>query len=182
MTRTGKISSLGEKMFTVVPIHQHEDMMDQCIKLINSEWPRSYSARMWSLKASKDTLPISLVLVDNDKTTKQDSRAEVLAHAKLSIIPSDAEAVFVESVVVDSRHRGQGLGRLLMSSVENHCFGTLHLKTVYLSTIDQQGFYSKLGYTFCSAVNIFGTRNAANNCTKKTWMKKTFSEWQQSNR
>ncbi|XP_062539190.1 N-alpha-acetyltransferase 80-like [Armigeres subalbatus] len=162
--------------YTVAPIHHHVELLDQCVELINSEWPRSYTARLWSLKSSKDTLPTSMVLIDsaeNDKST-------VLAHAKLSPIPSDAEAVFIETVVVDRRYRGKGLGRTLMRAVENHCFETLRLRTIYLSTIDQEGFYAKIGYSYCKAMNMFGTRSAFNTSTKKIWMMKTRNDWNSS--
>ncbi|XP_058057775.1 N-alpha-acetyltransferase 80-like [Anopheles bellator] len=154
--------------YRVVPIHKHRELMDQCIALINSEWPRSYTARLWSLESSKDTLPTSFVLTAGDE-----KRSVVLAHAKMSPIPADREAVFVESVVVARDHRGQGIGRLLMREVENHCFQNLKLKTIYLCTIDQQAFYTKLGYECCKAINIFGSRPTFNKSTKKTWMAKT---------
>lgn len=163
--------------YTVAPIHHHVELLDQCVELINSEWPRSYTARLWSLKSSKDTLPTSMVLID----AAENGKPTVLAHAKLSPIPSDAEAVFIETVVVDRRYRGKGLGRFLMNEVENHCFGTLHVRTIYLSTIDQEGFYARLGYTFCKAMNMFGTRNAFNTSTKKIWMMKTQHEWNSNN-
>uniref|UniRef100_A0A182PV95 FHA domain-containing protein n=1 Tax=Anopheles epiroticus TaxID=199890 RepID=A0A182PV95_9DIPT len=155
--------------YKVVPIHQHRELMDQCIALINSEWPRSYTARLWSLESSKETLPTSFVLTTKngkDETT-------VLAHAKLSPIPADPAAVFVESVVVTRERRGQGIGRLLMQEVEKHCFHKLHLKTIYLSTIDQEAFYAKLGYKLCRAINIFGSRPTLNKSTKKIWMSKS---------
>uniref|UniRef100_A0A182UBK2 N-acetyltransferase domain-containing protein n=1 Tax=Anopheles melas TaxID=34690 RepID=A0A182UBK2_9DIPT len=155
--------------YKVVPIHKHRELMDQCIALINSEWPRSYTARLWSLESSKETLPTSFVLT----TTDIKDETIVLAHAKLSPIPADQEAVFVESVVVTRERRGQGIGRLLMQEVEKHCFHKLHLKKIYLSTIDQQAFYAKLGYKLCSAINIFGSRPTLNKSTKKIWMFKS---------
>ncbi|XP_050081652.1 N-alpha-acetyltransferase 80-like [Anopheles aquasalis] len=156
-----------EQPYKVVPIHKHRELMDQCIALINSEWPRSYTARLWSLESSKETLPTSFVLTADDG-----KETAVLAHAKLSPIPADPHAVFVESVVVARERRGQGIGRLLMREVENHCFTTLRLDRIYLCTIDQQAFYAKLGYELCKAINIFGSRPTFNQSTKKTWMTK----------
>lgn len=101
----------------------------------------------------------------------------VIAHAKLSPIPSDTSAVFVESVVVDQQYRGKGFGRMIMIEVENHCFNVLRCQTLYLCTIDQEGFYQKLGYTYCKAINIFGVRKALNNSTKKIWFKKSLTDW-----
>lgn len=114
-----------------------------------------------------------MILIDNINNKE----STVLAHAKLSSIPSDVEAAFIETVVVDRRYRGKGLGKFLMIEVENHCFETLNLKTIYLSTIDQEGFYLKLGFNFCKAMNMFGTRSGVNTSTKKIWMKKKYSEW-----
>lgn len=53
------VSYLGGS-YNVVPIHQHPELMSQCCRLINSEWPRSEVARMRSLEASCDNLPTSL--------------------------------------------------------------------------------------------------------------------------
>ncbi|XP_055586853.1 N-alpha-acetyltransferase 80-like isoform X2 [Uranotaenia lowii] len=179
----GRTASTDGRTRIVVPIHQHHDLLDQCVQLINSEWPRSYTARLWSLKASKDTLPTNFILIEPENTKDQSTNSsvpsKVLAHAKLSPIPADKNATFVESVVVDRQFRGQGLGRVLMREVETHCFQTLKLETIYLSTIDQEGFYTKLGYKLCKAINIFGTKLAINDSTKKIWMKKTFLDWKQ---
>lgn len=161
---------------SVVAIHNFEILLDQCIKLINSEWPRSYNARLWSLKLSKDSLPTSMVLIKGSEVTET---TPVLAHAKLSPVPSDDTAVFIESVIVDRQYRGQGLGRMIMTEVENHCFKVLRCKTAYLCTIDKEGFYERLGYTLCKAINLFGIRKSCNNSTKKIWLKKTVSEWKQ---
>lgn len=53
------VSYLGGS-YNVVPIHKHPELMTQCCRLINSEWPRSEVARMRSLEASCDNLPTSL--------------------------------------------------------------------------------------------------------------------------
>lgn len=105
----------------------------------------------------------------------------VLAHAKLSPIPSDPSAIFIESVVVDRQYRGQGFGRMIMAEVEIHCFDVLQCETVYLCTTDQEGFYQNIGYTLCKAINLFGVRKAFNNSTKKIWFKKSFKEWRLHN-
>ncbi|XP_058468090.1 N-alpha-acetyltransferase 80 isoform X2 [Malaya genurostris] len=167
----GKPSDLSSSAFSVVTIHQYRVLYEKCVQLINSEWPRSYNARLRSLEASRDTLPTSMVVIKN--TDSINETTSVLAHARLSPVPSDSSAVFIESVVVDRRFRGQGLGKLLMTEVEKHCFSALHLKTIFLSTIDQDGFYIKLGYQFCKAINMFGTHCALNNSTKKIWLRKS---------
>lgn len=135
--------------YQVVPIHKHPTLMSQCCHLINSEWPRSEVARMRSLEASCDQLPTSLVLTD-------DGCENVLAHLKLSPIPSRLNSCFVESLVVDRELRGQGLGKLLMRYAEEYAADFLMCNTVYLSTIDKVGFYEKLCYAVCQPINMYG--------------------------
>lgn len=153
--------------FNVVPIHHYPELIKACCKLINSEWPRSETARIRSLEASCDSLPVSLVL-----TT--DNCQKVLAHCKISAIPHKKKSCFIESVVVDKNCRGQGLGKLMMKCAEDYCRAVLHLKTMYLSTTDQQGFYERIGYEFCQPVSMFGGRNydLSNLQNKKKYMKK----------
>ncbi|XP_055848726.1 N-alpha-acetyltransferase 80 isoform X2 [Episyrphus balteatus] len=154
--------------FNVVPIHRYPELMQECCNLINSEWPRSDTARMRSLVASCDTLPVSLVL-----TT--DNLCRVIAHCKLSAIPSKKSACFVESVVVDKMYRGRGLGKLIMKCAEDYCRSVLQLKAIYLSTIDQEGFYERIGYEFCAPVSMYGPRHCelpSLENAKKKYMKK----------
>lgn len=152
----------------MVPIHKHPDLQSQCCRLINAEWPRSEVARMRSLEASCDNLPTSLILT-------RDHNQTVLAHLKISAIHSRMRSCFIESVVVDRKFRGQGLGRLIMTYAEDYCRDFLLIETIYLSTVDQVGFYQKLDYEICAPVNLFGARsvglpNFSN--LRKTYMKK----------
>lgn len=154
--------------YKVVPIHKYPELFAQCCKLINAEWPRSEVARMRSLEASCDNLPTSLVLT-------RDHNQTVLAHVKLSVIHSKNRCCFVESVVVDQKMRGKGLGKLIMKYAEDYCREYLLLDTIYLSTIDQVGFYQKLNYDICAPVSMFGPRNCALpslSNLRKTYMKK----------
>lgn len=138
--------------------------MPQCCQLINSEWPRSEVARMRSLQASCDNLPTSLVL------TKDET---VLAHLKLSAIPSRMNCCFVESVVVDREFRGKGLGKLLMRYAEEYAADFLFCNIVYLSTIDKVGFYEKLCYSVCPPINMYGAATGFSlGNQRKVYMKK----------
>ncbi|KAH8398676.1 hypothetical protein KR215_009192, partial [Drosophila sulfurigaster] len=154
--------------FNVVPIHNFPELMKETCALINSEWPRSETARMRSLEASCDTLPCSLVL-----TTE--GMCRVIAHLKLSPITSKKKACFVESVVVDKAYRGQGFGKLIMKFAEDYCRVVLDLNTLYLSTIDQDGFYERIGYEYCAPISMYGPRHcelpSLQNINKK-YMKK----------
>ncbi|XP_017141623.1 N-alpha-acetyltransferase 80 isoform X1 [Drosophila miranda] len=154
--------------FNVVPIHNYPELMKDTCALINAEWPRSETARMRSLEASCDTLPCSLVL-----TTE--GMCRVIAHLKLSPITAKKKACFVESVVVDKSYRGQGFGKLIMKFSEDYCRVVLDLKTIYLSTIDQDGFYERIGYEYCAPVSMYGPRHCelpSLQNAKKKYMKK----------
>lgn len=122
---------------------------------------------MRSLAASCDNLPTSLVLTSDSNNT-------VLAHLKLSSIPSRANTCFIESVVVDKEFRGQGLGKLLMRYAEEYAADFLLCNVVYLSTIDKVGFYEKLCYSVCPAINMYGPTSGYFSISnqRKVYMKK----------
>ncbi|XP_063919190.1 N-alpha-acetyltransferase 80 [Zophobas morio] len=140
-------SSEVEMDLSVVPLHHNKKYMSNCCKLINDEWKRSETARMRSLESSSDKLPTSLILLKNE---------DVIGHLKLSPVPSIPDACFVESVVIERGLRGKGFGTVLMEKAEAYCKKCLQLKTIYLSTKGQEGFYSKLGYMECQPISIYG--------------------------
>jgi GNAT superfamily N-acetyltransferase len=142
---------------------------------------RSIGARLHSLQASKDSLPTCLVLIDTLKASDESRNSEnnVLAHLKLTPIPSIPFACFIESVVVWKELRGQGIGRYLMSEAEKHCQYNLKFTQIYLSTTDKEDFYGKLGYKPCAPVSIFGGPSNfpfRPSNTKKKYMKKILVE------
>ncbi|XP_069689012.1 N-alpha-acetyltransferase 80-like isoform X1 [Periplaneta americana] len=130
----------------VVEIHNYPELMDQCCDLINMEWPRNKTARLRTLEMSRDELPTCLVLVLSH---------EVLGHSKISPIPSIPSGCFIESVVIHPDYRGKGLGKFIMARTEDYV-RSRGIQTAYLSTIDKQEFYRKLGYTECEPVQIYG--------------------------
>lgn len=141
-------------------------LIDQTVELINAQWPRSRGARLNTLNSSSDRLPCCLVATKNKNQL-------VVGHVKITPVPSEKTACFLESVVVAKSLRGQGIGTQLMQEAESYCKSTIGVKTVYLSTFDKQSFYLKLGYEICEPISIFGTRNfGVNSATKKTYMKK----------
>lgn len=137
-----------EMGLSVLLLHKHPEYISECCKLINEEWKRSETARMRSLNSSCDSLPTNLILVEENK---------VIGHCKLSIIPSENNACYVETVVIQKGLRGKGLGSYLMQKTEEHCKNILQLSTIYLSTKDKVSFYSKLGYCICEPISIYGT-------------------------
>lgn len=131
----------------VLLLHKHPQFILETCRLINEEWKRSETARLRSLESSCDTLPTSLILLQNSK---------VIGHAKLSPIPSMKTVCFVESVVVSKNLRGKGYGTYLMEKAEEFCRNKLHLSSICLSTKGQEKFYNKLGYVECQPISIYG--------------------------
>lgn len=150
-------------------MHDRPELMEDCALLINAEWPRSMGARLAQLRSSSDQLPTSLLLLKNDLV--------VLGHIKLTPVGSQPDCCFVESVVVARDCRGQGLGTLLMRHAELYCQTRLRLTCIYLSTVDQMKFYSKLGYEECEPISIYGNANFrrpnVGAAGKKVYMKKS---------
>lgn len=139
---------------------------------------------MWSLESSKDSLPTCLVLTNSkssisDNKSGDDENPSVLAHLKLTPIPSLPFACFIESVVVWKSLRGQGVGSYFMNEAEKYCKFNLKLEVIYLSTKDKIEFYKKLGYEVCEPISIFGGPcggTVSNPNNKKTYMKKVLIE------
>lgn len=185
----------------MVPIHRYPELIPDTVNLINSEWPRSLGARLWSLESSKDSLPTCLVLTQlNDPSEDSDKQSvSVLAHLKLTLIPSKRFACFVvslkkstnsypiasqvqslfkESVVVWKDLRGLGIGSHIMREAESYCKCQLKLEEIYLSTTDKEDFYKKLGYEICDPISIYGGASSGvfKPVTKKKYMKKSLYE------
>ncbi|CAL8110864.1 unnamed protein product [Orchesella dallaii] len=138
--------------FKVVCLQRYPEYYEQTVALLNNQWPRSRTARLRSLEqGSRDSLPTSLVLLQKDDNGKD----TVVAHSKISPVPYQPKLCFIESVVVAPQLRGKGLGRLIMERTESYV-KALGITTVYLTTFDQQGFYSRLGYELCDPIVVFG--------------------------
>lgn len=74
----------------------------------------------------------------------------VMGHSRLTRIPSDPEAVWIESVIVHPALRGQKVGKYLMLVTEKYCKDVHHFKTAYLCTVDQQVTF------LCTLIRIDG--------------------------
>ncbi|KAF5308764.1 hypothetical protein FQR65_LT17968 [Abscondita terminalis] len=140
--------SLPENNLQVIPLHKQPQYTQDCCNLINEEWKRSVTARLRSLDCSSDDLPTNLILLKD---------AKLIGHCKISSIPSIKEACFINSVVIDKNLRGKGYGKYLMLKTEDYCRNVLNLKNIYLSTKGQELFYSKLGYSLCQPISIYGS-------------------------
>ncbi|XP_011341822.2 N-alpha-acetyltransferase 80 isoform X1 [Ooceraea biroi] len=133
--------------YRVVPLHHRPELIRDCCKLLNSEWPRSETARMKSLSVSCDDFPTCLVLINNEN--------KVLGHCKISLVAKSRISCFIESVVIDYRCRSQGLGSRLLRGVEEHV-AKRGLRNVYLKTDGQEVFYYKNGYRVCDPFKAYG--------------------------
>lgn len=133
--------------YVVIPLHHRPDLIKDCCKLVNSEWPRSETARMKSLNVSCDDFPTCLILI-NDKD-------KVLGHCKISLVGRSKVSCFIESVVIDYRYRSQGLGSRLLRGVEEYV-ARKGLKNIYLKTDGQEVFYYKNGYKLCDPFKAYG--------------------------
>ncbi|XP_011052256.1 PREDICTED: N-acetyltransferase 6 isoform X2 [Acromyrmex echinatior] len=123
--------------YVVIPLHHRPDLIKDCCKLLNSEWPRSETARMKSLSVSCDDFPTCLVLINGEN--------KVLGHCKISLVARSKISCFIESVVIDYRCRSKGLGSRLLRGVEEYV-AKRGLKNIYLKTDGQEMFYYKNGY------------------------------------
>ncbi|XP_014229034.1 N-acetyltransferase 6 [Trichogramma pretiosum] len=135
---------MRDPWYNVVPLHERPDLIPQCCNLLNSEWKRSETARVRSLETScRDKyFPTCLVLLRQN---------EVLGHCKLSMVYGTTDSVLLESFLIDSSFRSQGLGSLLLKELERYVkrFG---ITSVYLLTKGQEGFYAKNGYEPCAPI------------------------------
>ncbi|XP_044880746.1 N-alpha-acetyltransferase 80 [Mauremys mutica] len=148
------------ELFTAVPLHQRPDLVEVCAELINEEWKKSKTSRMYSLQKSTDNFPMCLVLIKTQRATEaaeegKMAKTQLLGHARLSRVVSHPESLFVETVVVSRALRGQGYGRKLMEATERYAKsrGFRHL---HLTTHDKQHFYAHLGYTTSEPVQSMG--------------------------
>ncbi|KAK0081851.1 hypothetical protein PV325_011459 [Microctonus aethiopoides] len=132
----------------IIPVHERPDLLIDCCKLINSEWPSSDTRRLRTLSMSCDSFPTCLVLLNNDN---------VIGHCKISLVPNLNDSCFIESVVIDFGCRSQGFGSILMKGTEDY---VRHkgIKNVYLSTKGQEKFYEKNGYSICEPINMWDNR------------------------
>ncbi|XP_041354529.1 N-alpha-acetyltransferase 80-like [Gigantopelta aegis] len=130
----------------LIPLHHRKESLDECVNVLNAEWPRSVPARVYSLEKSCDDLPCSLLLLLDSK---------VIGHSRILKVHGIENACLIESVVIDKSLRGKGYGRKLMELTENYAH-KLGFSIVFLNTVDKQDFYEHLGYQLSSPVNSLG--------------------------
>jgi GNAT superfamily N-acetyltransferase len=123
--------------------------------------------------SKRKQLPISLIVIDCDTDA-------VIGHVSvISIATSEANVVinlpFIQSVIVDKKLRGVGLGRALMIAAEVYFIGyakqpilvassndelaVSRFDHLYLNTKDKQGFYESLGYVEIEPILFFANKS-----------------------
>src|SRR5690242_7592843 len=112
----------------VVKLHDCPQLLNDCALLLNEEWPRSLTARLHSLEKSCDSLPISLILVNNEN--------RLLGHIRVKKEFTDTNSAFIESLVIEKSLRGNGLGKWLMNETEA-IVRDMGFKKISLTTTDQ---------------------------------------------
>lgn len=131
-------------------LHKNKLFIQECADILNEEWKRSNTARLFSLESSNDNYPVNLVFVDDNNV--------VVGHSRLSLVVGQDKCCLVESVVIKKCMRGKGLGKLLMKETEQFAKSE-GFKTVYLSTHDKQDFYQHIGYSFCKPIVSCGIQS-----------------------
>ncbi|GAV03124.1 hypothetical protein RvY_13599-2 [Ramazzottius varieornatus] len=76
----------------IIPLHEDWRYLEDCAKLLNSEWKRSMEARLHSLRKCSDRFPLSLVMVSTSERSHK-----VLGHSRLASIPGRSDDCYVES-------------------------------------------------------------------------------------
>ncbi|XP_033324320.1 N-alpha-acetyltransferase 80 isoform X2 [Megalopta genalis] len=115
----------NNKEYSIVPLHRRPELIKDCCILLNSEWPRSETARLESLTVSCDKFPTCLILINKEN--------RVLGHCKISLIPKLRHSCFIQSVIIDYKCRSQGLGSRLLHGAEDYV-KRRGFKNVYLTT------------------------------------------------
>jgi len=127
---------------------------DSCCHMLNVEWPRSHVLRMRSLNSSCNDFPMCLALMSST-LVDSDGNPVVLGHVRMTRIPTIPRGVWIESVILHPDLRGRGYGKYLMLKAEEFALSR-GFNEAYLNTIDQQVFYSRIGYQFCDPVCAYG--------------------------
>ncbi|KYO22931.1 N-acetyltransferase 6 [Alligator mississippiensis] len=114
-TGTAQVRRMGSvsEMLTIVPLHQRPELMEACAELINEEWKKSKTSRIYSLQKSTDSFPLCLVLIKTQRTAEGATdgkmvETQLLGHARLSRVVGQPKSLFMETVVVSKALRGKG--------------------------------------------------------------------------
>ncbi|EAL69358.1 hypothetical protein DDB_G0276117 [Dictyostelium discoideum AX4] len=137
-------------------IHNDNKYIEELIKLLNSQWPRSEYSRKASIEKSNDNFPFYLIMkLKNDELTVEETEEVIGCLTISTVLNNDKDSnvsLLLENVLIKSKYRGKGYGKLLM--IEGHkIMKKKGYKISYLSTNDKQEFYKTFGYIECDPIS-----------------------------
>uniref|UniRef100_A0A8C9FIZ3 N(alpha)-acetyltransferase 80, NatH catalytic subunit n=1 Tax=Pavo cristatus TaxID=9049 RepID=A0A8C9FIZ3_PAVCR len=147
-----RMSPVPEEL-SLVPLHQHPELLEACAELLAEEWGKSRALRLHALQRSSDAFPTCLALLRAPAPAKPPCPCCLVGHVRLSRVAGQPSGLFVESVVVARALRGRGYGRQLMEATERYA-RTRGFRCLHLSTHDKQQFYAHLGFVPSEPVQI----------------------------
>lgn len=147
-----RMSPVPEEL-SLVPLHQHPELLEACAELLAEEWGKSRALRLHSLQRSSDAFPTCLALLRAPAPAEPACPHCLVGHIRLSRVAGQPGGLFVESVVVARALRGRGYGRQLMEATERYA-RTRGFRRLHLSTHDKQQFYAHLGFVPAEPVQI----------------------------
>ncbi|MGM0444635.1 MAG: GNAT family N-acetyltransferase [Fibrobacterota bacterium] len=126
---------------------------------IHSQWKEMYARRgetrndvrqKLQARAVTDRIPFTLVAVDGDTVVGSITVKEKDFPARPDLGP------WIAGVFVKQSHRGQGISRQLLKTMEDKLAADFNISTVWLYTGSAEGLYTKTGYTLHEQVSQDG--------------------------
>lgn len=133
-----------------VLLHENPEYIEDAAAVMAKEWNHeasNYHRNIISMKnqpIAHFPCHMALLLISDKNEDATNKAGKVVGHVKLTKADgrSDGACCIVYSLVVDSGHRGEGYGRLLMEEAEK--YAQMHdISYVYLSTPDKVRKYGK---------------------------------------
>ncbi|KAI6235735.1 N-acetyltransferase 6 [Aphelenchoides besseyi] len=143
--------------YQLVALSKRKDLIEECVRLINEEWPKSHSSRLLSVeRAANDKPPMAFVLLSTEKE-------QLIGYGRfLRILNYNGTAALLDTIVIKRELRGRGYGRILMNSLKAEAIGRDY-ELLIISTEDKQKFYEKCGYKCCKFLNLLTSNIAQSN-------------------
>ncbi|KAI1277978.1 hypothetical protein HDE_14565 [Halotydeus destructor] len=118
----------------LLPLHKcTKDIVEKTCDLLNTQWPRSRTARLHSLKQSRDSYPCHWICVTNTN--------QVISHVRLV---REGKGFFIESLIVAPSHRGQNIGAKLLDKLQSKLNPT---KWCLFCEDELESYYRKMNFT-----------------------------------
>ncbi|KAI6187839.1 N-acetyltransferase 6 [Aphelenchoides besseyi] len=141
----------------LVALSERKDLIEECVRLINEEWPKSHSSRLLSVeRAANFEPPMAFVLLSAEEE-------QLIGYGRfLRILNYNGNAALLDTIVIKRELRGQGYGRILMNLLKAEAIGRDY-ELLIISTDDKQQFYEKCGYKCCKFLNLLTSNIAQSN-------------------